>query len=213
MLFNDHSNLKGKHALLSPSSTGWENYTDEELGEKLLRRYLSSYASTVGTVIHEFAAKRIENGLKLNKFEKNSLIFYLLDNRIPRDVINVDQYYGTVQQYVNDAIGFGMTQEQVLYYSDNCFGTADAIYYGDRTLRIHDLKTGTTPVHMEQLVKYAALFFLEYRDIPVNYTKTELRIYQGGDIIVYEPEVEEIENMMKHIIKCEKKLYKIKMGA
>lgn len=33
-------------------------------------------------------------------------------------------------------------------------------------LRIHDLKTGISPVHMDQLLIYAALFCLEYKIKP-----------------------------------------------
>ena len=67
-----------------------------------------------------------------------------------------------------------------LYFSENCFGTTDAIYYKNGILRIHDLKTGIMPAHMEQLEIYAALFLLEYEKIfgvsPQN-TKVNLRIY------------------------------------
>jgi hypothetical protein len=31
--------------------------------------------------------------------------------------------------YVNDAIGYQMTPEQPIYYSENCVGTADAISF------------------------------------------------------------------------------------
>jgi len=59
-----------------------------------------------------------------------------------------------------------MTPEQVLYYSGNCFGTADSIAFKNNLLRIHDLKTGAVPAHMEQLFIYDALFCLEYRIHP-----------------------------------------------
>ena len=42
----------------------------------------------------------------------------------------------------------------VLYYSENCFGTADVISFNDDLLRIHDLKTGAVPARMEQLFIY-----------------------------------------------------------
>ena len=92
--------------------------------------------------------------------------------------------------YVNDAIGYKMKAEQVLYYSDNAFGTADAISFrkdpktGRYFLRIHDLKTGTVPAHMEQLMIYAGYFCLEYgykpRDIDI-----ELRIYQNDQVLIH----------------------------
>ena len=85
--------------------------------------------------------------------------------------------------YVNDAIGFKLRPEQILYYSPNCFGTADAIDLRGDLLRIHDLKTGKVPAHIEQLMIYAALFCLEYGIKPSD-IDTELRIYQGDDILV-----------------------------
>ena len=51
----------------------------------------------------------------------------------------------TVCMHINDAIGFRMEPEVVLKYSLNCFGTADAICFRNKTLRIHDLKTGESP--------------------------------------------------------------------
>ena len=76
-----------------------------------------------------------------------------------------------------------MTPEQVLFYSVNAFGTADAIAFDERSklLRIHDLKTGVTPASMAQLHVYAALFCLEY-DKPPFEIKYDLRIYQNDEI-------------------------------
>jgi hypothetical protein len=135
MNFNDHSKLKGFHAFLSASSYHWLNYTEE----KLITAYTNALAKERGTELHDFAAKAIELRQKLQASKK------------------------TLNMYVNDAIGFRMIPEQVLYYSDNCFGTADAISFRKNFLRIHDLKTGATPAKMEQLMIYAALFCLEYR--------------------------------------------------
>ena len=69
-------------------------------------------------------------------------------------------------------------------------GTADAISFrkdpktGRYFLRIHDLKTGTVPAHMEQLMIYAGYFCLEYgykpRDIDI-----ELRIYQNDQVLIH----------------------------
>lgn len=70
-----------------------------------------------------------------------------------------------------------MSTEVVLYYSDRFFGTADSISFRNGVLRIHDLKTGKTPVHMDQLMVYAALFCLEYKIKPGD-IDFELRIYQ-----------------------------------
>ena len=35
----------------------------------------------------------------------------------------------TLNMYVNDAISFRMVPEQILFYSENCFGTADTIVF------------------------------------------------------------------------------------
>ena len=111
--------------------------------------------------------------------------------------------------YVNDAIGYRMTPEQVLYYSENCFGTADSISFKDNLLRIHDLKTGVTPAHMEQLEIYAALFCLEYKIKPAD-IDIELRIYQSDDILVFNPTVEDIVPIMDKIITSDKIISEIK---
>lgn len=80
-----------------------------------------------------------------------------------------------------------MTPEQPLYFSDNCFGTADAISFRKNELRIHDLKTGSTPANLKQLEIYAALFCLEYNKDPTS-IKIVLRIYQNNEIFEEEPE-------------------------
>ena len=114
----------------------------------------------------------------------------------------------TLNMYVNDALGFDMTPEQVLYYSDNCFGTADAISFRKNMLRIHDLKTGSVPAHMEQLMIYAALFCLEYKTRPST-IDMELRIYQSDDIVVYNPSSEEIDSIIQKIIAFDKLINRI----
>ena len=132
-----------------------------------------------GTRLHAFAAEAIRLGQKLPKSSK------------------------TLNMYVNDAIGFKMVPEQILYYSDNCFGTADTIAYRNRLLRIHDLKTGEVPAHMEQLMVYAALFCLEYKVDPSN-IEMELRIYQSDDILIHNTTFEEIQPIMDKIIEFDK---------
>jgi hypothetical protein len=111
--------------------------------------------------------------------------------------------------FVNDAIGFKMTPEQVLYYSDNCFGTADAIVFRNNVLRIHDLKTGVMPAHIEQLMVYAALFCLEYRIRPGD-IEIELRIYQSNEIVIMKPTAEDIGPIMDKIISFDKVINNIK---
>lgn len=183
MNFNNHFQLEGKHAFLGASKYHWLNYSDEKVADT----YLKMLAKERGTELHEFAAKCIKLGQKLPKSQK------------------------TLNMYVNDAIGFRMTPEQILYYSDNCFGTADAISFRDNVLRIHDLKTGTTPTHMEQLLIYAALFCLEYRIKPGELKLIELRIYQNDDYVFCNPTAEDIVPVMDKIISADKIINKIKL--
>ena len=137
MKWNDHSKLAGSHAFLGASKHGWLN--DDPA--KLKDRYIRWAAAQRGTELHDLAAKLIKLGVELPQTTK------------------------TFDQYVNDAIGFRMRPEQTLYYSENCYGTADAIAWDEKIklLRIHDLKTGQiVPAKIEQLYIYAALFCLEY---------------------------------------------------
>lgn len=177
MNWNTHSELDGQHAFLSPSKYHWINYDPD----KLRLTYEKYLATQRGTELHAYAEQAIR-----------------LKRRQPR---NSD----TVNMYINDAIGYGMRPEQPLAYSGNCFGTADAIAYNEKqkTLRIHDLKTGEIPAHMQQLKIYAALFFLEYgRKLGVEPVDVhiELRIYQSGEVLVETPEAIEIERIMDVII-------------
>ena len=91
-----------------------------------------------------------------------------------------------------------MIPEKILYYSENCFGTADAISFKNGLLRIHDLKTGVIPAHIEQLLIYASLFCLEYRMNPSD-IDIELRIYQNDEVVIHIPEADEIVPIMDKI--------------
>ena len=182
MEFNKHKNLEGCHAFLGASKYHWINYDPD----KVAASYRNYLATLKGTELHDFAARCIKLGQKLPKSKK------------------------TLNMYVNDAIGYRMTPEQVLYYSDNCFGTADSISFKDGFLRIHDLKTGVTPAHMEQLEIYSALFCLEYKIKPAD-IDIELRIYQSDDIMIFNPTVEDIVHIMDKIITSDKIISKIKM--
>lgn len=181
MKFADHFNLEGSHAFLGASKYHWLNYDEQ----KLIDSYNNFLATQRGTELHSFAAQCIKLGQKLPKSPK------------------------TLNMYVNDAIGFKMTPEQILYYSDNCFGTADSIAFRNETLRIHDLKTGTIPAHMEQLMIYAALFCLEYKVKPGT-IETELRIYQNDEIIVHNPKADEIVPIIDKIVTFDKVLNRAK---
>ena len=75
-------------------------------------------------------------------------------------------------------------------------------------LRIHDLKTGKIPAHMEQLMIYSALFCLEYKVKPAE-IDMELRIYQNDDILICNPTAEEIVPVMNKIVHLDKLLAKV----
>lgn len=204
MIFNKHLELDGRHAILSPSKPYWLGYDEEALK----KYYISCYATEIGTLVHEYASDRITFRMPLdpeNEEAKNGLLMHLLKNGIPFRVIDLDRIFYNLVPYVNDGIGFKMDCEVKLKYSELCFGTADAIGVRRNQLRIHDLKTGTTPAHMEQLLAYAALFFHEYkRDYRPATMKTELRIYQNQEIITRNPTPDEIKAAMDEIVRKDK---------
>lgn len=182
MNFNRHLNLEGHHAFLGASSYHWLNYTDE----KLANVFSNHLAKQKGTELHDFAAQCVKLRQRLPKSKK------------------------TLNMYVNDAIGYRMTPEVVLFYSENCFGTADAISFKNNMLRIHDYKSGVTPAKMEQLLIYAALFCLEYKIKPSE-IDIELRLYQSDEVLIAEPEAEDIMEIIDKIITFDKIINKIKM--
>lgn len=186
MNFGEHSELRGKHSLLSASNWHWINDDDE----KFLARMARAEAVEQGTLDHEFAALCIQRGQKLPKSRR------------------------TLNMYVNDAVGFHMFPEEVLYYSDYAFVTADAIAYDEKNkiLRIHDLKTGITPASMNQLMIYAGYFCLAKNVRPGDISYTELRIYQQGEIAVYTPTTDEIAHIMDLIVSREKLIRKRNFG-
>jgi hypothetical protein len=111
----------------------------------------------------------------------------------------------TINMYVNDAIGYRMYSEQLLWYSENAFGTPDAIGYSakKKILRVSDLKTGETEAKPDQLSVYCAFFLLEYGaalGITPFDIKMELRIYQNNEVRLYEPAAEDIARIMATII-------------
>ena len=175
MNFKDHSELQGQHAFLGASQYHWINYDDIKLEEV----YRNELAKRLGTELHDIASKNIKYGIKLQGHKK------------------------TLSAFVNDAIGYRMKSEVVLFYSYNCFGTADSIIFRNNLLRIHDLKTGISPTHMEQLMIYAALFCLEYKVNPMDIL-IELRIYKGNEIIEHTPDGEDIQSIMDKIVTFDK---------
>ena len=205
MNWNQHRNLEGSHAFLSASKYSWLTKTNEEI----VQSYTNSFAQSIGTLSHAFAADYIRFREKLKKSDSRTLKMDLMRRGIPEYAIDIRSFFPTVMRYVNDSIDYMMDPEVLLYYSDLCFGTADSIQVSNGVLRIHDLKTGTTVAKIDQLKIYAALFYLEYGQKPER-LRTELRIYQSDDILVHEPEVEEIREVMDAIVEKDRVLQKLK---
>lgn len=181
MNWNKHSELIGSHAFLGASNYHWLSYNQEKLAE----RYENALAKQRGTELHEFAATCIRLRQRLPKSQK------------------------TLNQYINDAIGFKMSPEVVLFYSRNCFGTADSISFRDGILRVHDLKTGKIPGNIKQLRIYAALFCLEYGVKPEK-IQIELRIYQDDGVLYEIPEPGVIQDVMNTIVRFDKCIEQIR---
>lgn len=178
--YNNHAHLEGTHAFLSPSNYHWLRYDKE----KLLRRLETIKAAARGTSLHKLAAHAISEGVRL----------------MPDG--------STISMYVNDAIKYGMEPERALFFSMDCYGTADAIGFeiypepnGDVVgfLRIFDLKTGVTTCSVEQLYIYAAVFCLEYDFKPYE-IEGELRIYQNDAIDCYEIDRVELTQIISIIL-------------
>ena len=180
MIFTKHSNLEGLHAPFGASQSAWLRYDDE----KILATYNNMKAKEMGTRLHAWAKETIDLGIKQPRSKK------------------------TIYAYVNDAIGYKMDTEVVLFYSPRFFGTADSICFRNGTLRIHDLKTGVTKVHMEQLMIYAALFCLEYKIKPSD-IEIELRIYQSDEVLYHNPTSESISSIMDRIVYLDKMLERL----
>ena len=180
MIFTKHSNLEGLHAPFGASQSAWLRYDDE----KILATYNNMKAKEMGTRLHAWAKETLDLGIKQPRSKK------------------------TIYAYVNDAIGYKMDTEVVLFYSPRFFGTADSICFRNGTLRIHDLKTGVTKVHMEQLMIYAALFCLEYKIKPSD-IEIELRIYQSDEVLYHNPTAESISSIMDRIVYLDKMLERL----
>ena len=178
MNFAKHSNLEGLHAPFSPSKSSWLRYDED----KAITVYRNMRAKEIGTRLHAWAKETIDLGIKQPRSKK------------------------TLYAYVNDAIGFKMSTEVVLYYSDYFFGTADAICFRNNFLRIHDLKTGMHEASMEQLEIYAALFCLEYRVKPNELDGCEFRLYHSDEVICHVPDPKDILAIMNKIVQLNKAL-------
>lgn len=216
MIWNDHSNLRGKHSILSPSQNSWLRYSGDDNYASLIRRCMSEYSAQAGTIIHDYAQQRIKNKLPMTDGEQNAIMLELLRSGIPNYAIDIYQFYQTLVEYVNDTISYDMEPEVTLYYSDNAFGTCDAIRYHRRNLRIHDLKTGLKPAGFDQLIVYAAYFFLEYgkkmRLKPEN-VDVELRLYQSSEISICHPAIEDIYGAIDKIVELDPVIDIFKSGG
>lgn len=170
MSLKRNTRIVGQHAFLSPSNYHWLDYDED----KLRRVFYQRQQARRGDELHAYAQKAIE--LKVKQADNGT----------------------TLSTYINDAIGFRMEAEVPLYYSDDCFGTADACGFRDNTLRISDLKTGVEPASMKQLLIYAGIFCFEYRYDPKD-IKIILRIYQNDlvDELIADPA--EIMTVMSRI--------------
>lgn len=185
MLSNQHSHLAGSHATLSASNNAWTNYDLE----KLEATYRAKLAAARGTELHELAANCIRLGVHLEDTGQ------------------------TLNTYVNDAIGFRMRPEQVLFWNMDAYGTADTISDHDLYLRIHDLKTGLNEVNVRQLEVYAALYCLQERVNPLDEDKLkgiELRIYQNDDVKIFEGDRLTIMQLMEHIKICTQRIAELR---
>ena len=184
MKFNKHTNLEGLHAPFSASQSHWLRYDDE----KAVDTYINKKAAALGTRLHEWAKETIELGRKQPRTKE------------------------TICAYINDAIGFKMSPEVVLFYSERFFGTADAISFKNNFLRIHDLKTGRSGKiedHIEQLLVYVALFCLEYKLKPGELKGCECRVYKNDDVLTINPTPEDILPIMDRIVYLDKLIRKI----
>lgn len=182
MNFNKHFRLEGKHSFLSPSQYHWIRYDED----KLTDRVLNAMTARRGVELHQLAHELIRLGVKLPATKK------------------------TLNLYVNDAIGYRMQPEQILYYSDNCFGTADAISFRRNKLRIYDLKNGETKTSVDQLLVYGALFCLEYGFKPFE-LEYDFRIYQLDEVQIFEVDPSDLVRIMDKIVVFDRKIDELRM--
>ena len=212
MIWQKHFELRGQHALFSPSQNSWMRYDDVKIAE----RVRNQYCTALGTELHEYVASQIVMNHKVTsvrnlvmgvenyiytkyrcgeegKTAPYGMILLKRIGNLPKEV------FETAKMYINDGIENRMQVEQPLYYSEFCFGTADTISFRDNNLRIHDYKSGAHPASLDQLMVYAGLFCLEYKIKPRD-IHTELRIYQSGEINGCEPDTDELKDIMDIII-------------
>lgn len=176
MIWKQYSHLENTHAFLSPSKHYWLNYSPE----KLISSYHNHKKISLGTQYHKLAAQLITFAVRLPNTS------------------------ATFNSFVNDAIGFKMKAEVVLFHSYNCYGTADAISFSNGVLRVHDLKTGRTPGSINQLLIYAGLFILNYAVDFREIKEIHLRIYQDEEVLEFSPLPSEIADVVSRIEEADK---------
>jgi hypothetical protein len=172
-----------KHSFLTPSKPHWINYD----ASRLEISYHNHKRIVDGTRLHELASECIKLKISLPNNTKS------------------------INAFVNDALGYRMLSEVLLFYSENAFGTTDAIFFSteSKVLRVHDLKTGTGAGNKNQLEVYAALFCLQYKYKPEN-LEIYLQIYQQDVITKWEPIPKDISRIMEVIRAHDKQITHLK---
>ena len=185
MNWKSYSHLENTHAFLSPSKHYWLNYTPE----KLVSTYENYKKIALGTQYHSLASELITLAVRLPNTS------------------------ASFNSFVNDAIGFKMKAEVLLFSSSYCYGTADAVSFSDGVLRVHDLKTGRSPASINQLLIYAGLFCLDYVIEPREVKEIHLRLYQNEEIIELSPSIEDIYDVVTRIEEAEKIIESVETGG
>lgn len=185
MKWNNHKEFEGKHAFMGGSNYHWLNY-DSEAFEN---RYYSQFSQAIGTAMHQLAHDCIVSNTKLNKHDIHLIEMTMYKAFIPKDAYDPNFLLTNLIPFVNDAIGFHMSSEILLFVNEFCFGTVDAIVYNDfeKTLRVHDYKSGIIPAKIEQCYIYMAMFCIEYKIDPRKLKLLEARIYQNCECLVDNP--------------------------
>lgn len=176
MIWKNYSHLEGTHAFLSPSRHYWLNHSSE----RLVETYKNYKRASLGTRYHNLASSLIKLAVRLPNTS------------------------APLNSFVNDAIGFKMASEVILFYSIRCYGTVDAISFTSGVLRIHDLKTGKSSGSMDQLLIYAGLFCLNYElDILKELHEVHLRVYHDGETIEFSPSPQDMVDVVSKIVEAD----------
>lgn len=199
MKWNNHKDYEGRHAFMGGSNYHWLNYDNEAFEN----RYYSQYSQSIGTALHQLAHDCIVSNIKLNKHDIHLIEMAMFKAYIPRDAYDPNYLLTNLIPFVNDAIGFHMSSEILLFVNEFCFGTVDAIAYNDfeKTLRVHDYKSGMIPAKIEQCYIYMAMFCIEYKIDPRKLKLLEARIYQNCECLIDNPSSDIILDIMNRIEK------------